>query len=1059
MPECKESNSHSVYFDILKKNNIDGLHRDFPLWKLSISTDDYEKLKSTLIVHSTVLESYGDEAAICYAEWWRRDYQGGVPSKEKIATSLGLDSRFADTLFVAAKESLRRRGYTFIRSQFRCEYFRTLLNQGGLPLNYIMKANNLGAFSRFLRGLVEELSSINYNWNEIDISVIKQFNCISYLSDSFKNDSIYDVSMQIAHAIIREDKSLLPYDEVDSNSSLKELTRSLEVTYKNVRNRRQPQPFSLHWKLRLVEEKCAVLFVNMEVVKSISSVSIPDLDVVSCYAFDVFVEGHLVGKYERKGICREGEVGQETAEYVLITAGWSNDILWKGNPVVEVKLRCDDGQRHLLTVAGCYPPNFESPQVFQMLDDKLYSLGGTGNTEHNLAIFSQEWEVDGSSELSIHDELLSCCSFEQKLDVQNKVSGERVSLTNSFTHYKAEFLGNYLAWVESSNYKLLKNIPIIKVYDKEKNCVSAQKKLYRLRGESPTEWHTLKLTTILPTGIVYIRVQFPDGNFVTEKFYSIGSMKFGAANADLSKTEITCEHTDLMVEIDKQEYLNIENLCANRWRLSREEGSLICPSTCHFGLYKLGQPTLHLTVAIPFKGVSISDVSGNLIPNGKIISLTNLSNYCIVNPIRRSHQSVDVSYKGISILLDKEVKHLKGRAIDSSVVPLADYYELIQRMFNLYGSNSFDRSSSVVLSIGGKEVLIRKFVLESTIIDDTIYVIDTTEKDTEDFEYKDDLYVFPVGDDLISEDFRVTRMERVEEEKNSFRFPSDFTHREVVVFSGPEAHRRIVPKYYHRDSCDFCSEQRMERAKQNILDWADRLQESDVTERAWIDVATAFSICSKYNLPFTTYNGLKPIASSSELLVKMIIALLIHGGENVLRQEINRFEQEMAVALHWVPKAVWDKSLLFLGKIPDYYLIDFANLVKDLLRLTVSPDISTELEVFILLGQIKETKKLTYAEIHDYCAQINGLSLDNKDLPVLQFDLEQKGYYPSMKLLPSYRTMIESAMCAAENICQVENAKDLFSKGEKEYARVVNFYRNYFKETYYTIFLKTIKII
>ena len=251
----------------------------------------------------------------------------------------------------------------------------------------------------------------------------------------------------------------------------------------------------------------------------------------------------------------------------------------------------------------------------------------------------------------------------------------------------------------------------------------------------------------------------------------------------------------------------------------------------------------------------------------------------------------------------------------------------------------------------------------------------------------------------------------------------------------------------------------MERARQNILDWADRLQESDVTERAWIDVATAFSICSKYNLPFTTYNGLKPIASSSELLVKMIIALLIHGGENVLRQEINRFEQEMAVALHWVPKAVWDKSLLFLGKIPDYYLIDFANLVKDLLRLTVSPDISTELEVFILLGQIKETKKLTYAEIHDYCAQINGLSLDNKDLPVVQFDLEQKGYYPSMKLLPSYRTMIESAMCAAENICQVENAKDLFCKGEKEYARVVNFYRNYFKETYYTIFLKTIKII
>lgn len=114
----------------------------------------------------------------------------------------------------------------FMHSLKGNEYFRTLLNQGGLPVNYIKNGTNLGGFSRFLIGLVEELSLINIDWDDNNLDLIKNFNCIAYLGKAFKNDNIYDVALQIAHAIISEEDRWLPYDDADS--SLSELTKSLK---------------------------------------------------------------------------------------------------------------------------------------------------------------------------------------------------------------------------------------------------------------------------------------------------------------------------------------------------------------------------------------------------------------------------------------------------------------------------------------------------------------------------------------------------------------------------------------------------------------------------------------------------------------------------------------------------------------------------------------------------------------------------------------------------------------------------------------------------------------
>lgn len=99
--------------------------------------------------------------------------------------------------------------------------------------------------------------------------------------------------------------------------------------------------------------------------------------------------------------------------------------------------------------------------------------------------------------------------------------------------------------------------------------------------------------------------------------------------------------------------------------------------------------------------------------------------------------------------------------------------------------------------------------MESTIEDGKIRVIDSTEENSDDFLYDGEVYAFPVGDELSSEDFFVVKLERIDNSGNLFKFPDDFNQQEVVVFSGPEAKRRMIPKYYNREAYDLINKKEL----------------------------------------------------------------------------------------------------------------------------------------------------------------------------------------------------------------------------------------------------------
>ena len=1054
---------HDVLMEILDARNRSSITPDMPLWKLKLTEEEYANLKKTLVRNAHRLEDFGIEAALCYAEWWRRDYNGGIPSREDVAVGLGMPHDCWEQLYKAARNALKRHGFTFIHSLKGNEYFRTLLNQGGLPVNYIKKGNNLSGFSRFLSGLVEELSSINIDWDDNNLDLIKNFNCITYLGKAFKNDNIYDVSLQIAHAIISEDDRWLPYDDADS--SLSELTKSLKGEYRRVKSEHRTKPLTLSWKLRMTSSETADLFVNFNVVKEISSSSIEGLNYQSCYAFDVFVAGIFVGKYVRKSLTKDAEREAVGAIYSRVTVGASNDIKWKGEPVVEVKIRCDNDDRLFPTLCGSYPPNFECPQVFQMLDENVYSLKSIANTECSMAVFSADWKCEGSHELSINGKLYSTIEFTDKVDLHNSVSNEDVTITNDFTPYSVEFGGTYIQWVEKSNFKLLTRIPLISVFDQTGNRVEKIRSKYRIHN-SENEWHNLSSSCLLPFGLVDIKVEFPDNKHVVETFYFIDDMTFVSSNESMFSTELRLDTgNDVSAEFDECENLSVEMIGKNAWRFSRDAVASKYSPTCNFKIITNDNPPLKVSVAVPFEGVVISDLEGKIVPSGKIISYDNLRYFNIISHGRTSE--IDVTYSSDRIADNDKIMHFRSRVIDG-MVPLSDYRDLFARMFQLYGANTFDRSSSVKLRICDKSVYIRKFVLDSELVSGKILITDNTTEDTAGFKYDGEVYALPVSEDIKPAELVQIKLEPCG--CNLFAIPEELLNSEAIIFSGTENTRRLVPKYYNFRQEDYSREVRREESAINTRLWGERLGEDDVfAGEYWAKTVKAFRIISEFNLPFTTYNAFKAIGHNPKLLVKFILACWLNGASDIFIQEIDRLEDELNIAVHWIPCTVWEESInSFISLLPPVLvdiikLPEIAELINRLFNGTLSTEVASELTKYVVGGGIDECAlRFSRADINQFMTRIRGYTDNNDDLPIITFNLQNRNNYyadPDQEMHASYRVMIEAAMCAAENLEQVEGGINLFLLESRDYARVINFYRKYFKKTYSEIFIRTVKLI
>lgn len=582
---------------------------------------------------------------------------------------------------------------------------------------------------------------------------------------------------------------------------------------------------------------------------------------------------------------------------------------------------------------------------------------------------------------------------------------------------------------------------------------------------SKAEWRNLSNSCLLPFGLVDIKVEFPDNKYVMETFYFIDDMTFASRNETMFSTELHLDSRHVIsAKVDECENLSVEMTDKNTWRISRDACASKYSPTCNLKIIAENNPPLKVSVVVPFEGIVISDLEGKIVPSGKIISYDNLRYFNIIS--HGQSGMIDVTYKSDKIEDDDTIKHLKSPVIEG-IVPLSDYRDLFARMFQLYGANTFDRSSSIELKICDKRIYIRKFVLDSELSSDKIRITDYTSEDTSDFIYDGDVYALPVSENIKPAELVQIKLEPYNRQMNLFTIPHELLNSEAILFSGPESSRRLVPKYYNFEQEDYSSEVRGEMSAANIILWSERLSKDDVfVGEYWAKTVKAFRIISEFNLPFTTYNAFKSIGRDPKLLVNLILACWLNGASDVLIQEIDRFEDELNIAVHWIPHTVWGECIESFIRLLPPTLINIMNtklgeiteLINALFNATLSAEVASELTQYVAGGNIGDARIFSRADINQFKSKIHGYTDNNIDLPITRFVLQNK-YYVDQEMHKSYRVMIESAMCAAENFAQVKNHTNLFLLESRDYARITNFYRKYFKETYSKIFIGTVKQI
>lgn len=477
-------------------------------------------------------------------------------------------------------------------------------------------------------------------------------------------------------------------------------------------------------------------------------------------------------------------------------------------------------------------------------------------------------------------------------------------------------------------------------------------------------------------------------------------------------------------------------------------------SVCTLRIYHCSSRPLKISVAVPFKGLKIIDVFDRELKEREVLSSSNLHRYRIIShgidfPILK------ISYTSMKFKEASEVIHLKSK-IRNGTTPLSDYKDLIDRMFNMYGANSFDRSSAVLLKLPEKEVLIRRFVLDTVLENDSLHVLSGISNNSVDFEYEGSLYAMSMDEPMSSQSIQPVELLEDGIQPSIYHFPNKFENKQVIVFSGRESEYRIIPKYFNRTTNYLSQDERESHAIELDTKWTERLLNEELTGMAWRVVCSAFEICVEHELPFSTFSGLKVLARSPKLLVKFVLEMFIEGKQETLLSEVEKFEEEIGALIHLTPPHEW---IHFIKYVPPGQFQKLSAFLCELLASSLTKESAEEILKYVMSGKISPGKPFHPYDIRKFGEKIHGLSESNSDLPTFVEFSVVGDYYSFTKEHASHRMLLSAAMCAAENACKVEGAANLFSPDYKNHVRVANFYRKYFKEIYSSVFLRTFKLI
>lgn len=865
----------SEFQKILKRRNLD-LHTGQPIWKYAITDLEFGQLKERFKIVKRIYDLDPRTCAVYYAEWWKRNYNGGYPSKDDIYNSIGGHklSFDADEFYELAKRGGKLLNFKWIKIQYTY-YFKTLLLQGGLPLNHIK--NNQGKYRDFL------LKIIHKNPQSIeDFSSDNELT--SLLSKSSRNEIIYACCLEIVRAVL--DNNLTIISELQQNNELRQLTEDLIIERDKVKTKGNTLKFKWHF-----DAMNKSFFLNTTINTRIDADNLtyilgdPNLELANEYK--LFIGNALICKFMKK------KNGNFKIVQLINSIKFSDDLAPEIYFTDDVD--CIYTAEHLIHTNL----SLSTPSLWLQTNDDIYILEKSRYTKNNTAyaLVDETFTIEGDIEEKIQIQLNgnTSCFFVKFKNYIHFIKGYSSSIrfkTNIENVFEWTILSEKPKWLIRSSIPVIKNIRKILVYDKSGNRITHPEIKWKLRNKS--EWNSSYIT--LEKGLLDIKISH-DGIEEFDSVFNIGDFNI-EINSNQSTSQYIISNNNYKLEIYRSELYDFSVL-GNKINFELVNPTKLPPSI-KARLTSANQSAgviIELTSA--FQGVGIVDQFHQIIED-EILYLDKIKGWRLVS------NSCDKEFE-IKLSNNKNPEISIVKSINRRVTPLVEYIDDLKtlfQLFNIIDDENFVKVSVAEISPNGKSKKIRHFSIKQFSKTIEWNISNQNEiffSNIEDIDIVNSVFALPI-------DCQLDDIDKIEIRKqNEYFFLEKYNIEKFILFSDKNAKYKIKPEFISTNPNNESTS--VEDRNLRITNFAKELIEADFSNEIWSKFWVYYYLCKENDLPFATFDLIKAITTSSIVAAKAFVFLALKFDANEFKFSSNDFielQNDLGFSFHWVKLSDWE---------------------------------------------------------------------------------------------------------------------------------------------------------
>ena len=919
---------------LLKKHSINK-HDGRPFWRYTLNQEDFDNLKKTIEFSSKFYLDPRD-AALYFSIWWKRNYNGGIPSKQEVFDSLGGNVRFnldANEFYKLAKRGANLLGIKWIKKQ-NTLYFKTLLLQGGLPLKHI--SENKSTYKVFLEAVLEEQP-------ETIEDFIFKAHIIDLLPKSSQNDIVYENCFEIVRSILNDDKE---YQELlESEESLKEITSSLKIKKASLKRKvRQSKPKN-YWLLNLKND-IGKINLRLGLADKYSKETLSNIlgfEVVkSNYQF--FLEDDLVCVF------RKMLNGQFNTDWH--SAGKKNWDISKGIPNTYVII---DDQK--FEVKDFIPsiPNLEEPSLWSKFSDYEWRFikGNAATNIEAALLFPDNWYADVfSSQINISSNGISWLPFQGEIQIQAKKNKTRTFLSgvNSFDWL---IESKKPSWMLKSSLPVTKGKPDVHIFDEDGYHINRSEfNVYTKKHNAIEPWINILDLKYIQPGCHDLKIE-KEGIVAYDVYFNIGTFQVNFSEQSIHSTKIAFRNLEhFQCQLYESTLVHIEKE-SDYYQLKVNTEYSKIPTAIKSSIGYTGKKKLIFEMASPFQGMVIIDNEGKLLQNDYPLSFSNLYGLRILStPGNETILKIRNTLKP-DVIITKEIKE--------STQPLISFKDEILRLFYLADAMDFANRVSLELT-ENKEKQVYQIAGFSHTLDVSLQLANEVKLNNSD----DILELFAVPLNCKPELIDVIPLA---ENKLWYTIPKLEFSSQFIIISANKENYKLMPRFVN-SSISYEHIPKIERIEKIHDELSNNVFENEI----WQQVLSYFKICVLYDIPFSTFDQLRAISKSSTVASRafLFIGMNQSDPEEFIQKSIPEMEKDLGFCFHWVAKKDWSNAIHEANAPYEYKYIES---ITGLIASYMQENGLQKLFKYINGSKI-QSQTILHADIRDVRAQLGKRVLD-----------------------------------------------------------------------------------